>query len=210
MTDGGGFHLDMSAFTTIENCTFTGNTAGVAGSAMWLWENCEMSDLTVTGNVCANDGHALVLADSEFDGQTYINGLFKMSGNMIVKDNEGGDVFMDNMTTIGTYLNKGYGPKTEMHITLDKGYLTQRVDGAYNYEGGELKYVLTYGDRSVTDPEYDANMVVKASDDENSQQKVETGDILLYVGIGVIALAAIGGAALLIMKKKKSAGAESK
>ena len=56
----------------------------------------------------------------------------------------------------------------------------------------------------------DANMVVKASDDENSQQKVETGDILLYVGIGVIALAAIGGAALLITKKKKSAGAESK
>ena len=210
MTDGGGFHLDMSAFTKISDCTFTGNTAGVAGAAMWLWENCEMSDLTVTGNVCANNGHAVVLADSEFDGQTYINGLFKMRGDMIIKDNEGGDLFLDYKTTIGTYLDGGYGPKTEMHITLDEGYLTQRVDGAYNYEGGNLQYVLTYGERSITDPEYDPSMVVKPAAEEKTQQKAATGDVLLYAGIGVIALAAIGGAVLLISRKKKSAGAESK
>lgn len=210
VTSGGAFNLDMSCYTTIDDCTFTGNTAGVSGSAMWLWENCTMTNLTVTGNVCANNGYALVLADSEFDGQTYINGLFKMGGNMIVKDNEGGDLFMDYKTTIGTFLDNGYGPKTEMHITLDEGYLTQRVDGVYNYEGGDLKYVLTYGDRSITDPEYDPNMVVKPADETQSQKKAATGDILLYAGIGVIALAAIGGAVLLISKKKKSAGAESK
>ena len=207
-TTGGGFHLDMSAYTTMDNCTFTGNTAGTAGSAMWLLENCTMTNVTATGNVCANNGHAVVLADSEFDGQTYINGLFKMGGDMIIKDNEGGDLYLDYKTTIGA-LAQGYSPKTEMHITLDEGYLTQRVGGAYNYEGGNLQYVLTYGDRSVTEPEYDASMVVKVTE-EQTQQKNATGDILLYAGIGLVALAAIAGAAFVIGKKKKSAGAETK
>lgn len=210
VTDGGGFHLDMSPYTTMDNCTFTGNSAGVAGSAMWLWENCTMTNLTVTGNVCANNGHAVVLADSEFDGQTYINGLFKMGGNMIIKDNEGGDLYLDNKTTIGT-LAQGYGPKTHMGVTLDAGLLTQRVDGYYDYEGGDLVYTLTYGERSMTDPEYDPSLVVKTGATEQTQQK-GTGktDILLYVGIGVIGLAAIAGAVLVIAKKKKSASTETK
>jgi len=209
VTDGGGFHLDMSGYVTMDNCTFTGNSAGVAGSAMWLWENCTMTNITVTGNVCANNGHALVLADSEFDGQTYINGLFKMGGDMIVKDNEGGDLYMDNMTTIGA-LAQGYSPKTHMNITLDKGLLTQRVDGYYNYEGGNLVYTLTYGERSMTDPEYDPNLVVKAADEGQEQKTANSTDILLYVGIGVIGLAAVAGVVLMILKKKKPASAEQK
>lgn len=207
-TDGGGLHLDMSCYTTIHNTVFTGNTAGQKGSAMWLWENCTMTDLTVTDNVCANNGYALYLADSEFDGQTYINGLFKMGGNMIVKDNEGGDLFLDNKVTIGN-LPDGYGPKTEMNVTLDAGYLTQRILGYYNYEGGNLQYVLTYGDRSMTDPEFDPSMVVKPVTSEQTESKTSAGDIALYAGIGVIALVAIAGAVLLV-KKKKSAKAETK
>ena len=174
---------------------------------MWLWENCTMIDVTVTGNVCGDNGFAVYLADSEYDGQSYINGLFKMGGNMIIKDNEGGDLFLDNYVTIGA-LKEGYGPKTYMNITLDANLLTQRVMGAYNYEGGNLVYTLTYGDRSMTDPEYDASMVVVPAAQEEA--KTTTGDILLYAGIGIVALAAIAGAVLVIAKKKKSAGAETK
>ena len=101
----------------------------------------------------------------------------------------------------------GYGPKTYMGVTLDTGLLTQRVDGAYNYEGGDLKYVLTYGDRSLTDPEFDAALVVNASGQSGENQAASAGDILLYVGIGLAALAAIGGGVLLL-KKKKPASAE--
>ena len=205
MTDGGGFHLDMSAFTTIENCTFTGNTAGVAGSAMWLWEDCTMTNLTVTGNICANNGHALYLADSEFDGQTYVNGLFKMGGDMIVKDNEGGDLYLDNMVTIGA-LADGYSPKMYMNVTLDKGLLTQRVDGYYDYEGGNLVYTMTYGDRSVTEPEYDPALVKTAeAASEKDNAKTAAQDIWLYVGIGAIGLAVVAAAVLLILNKKKKA-----
>ena len=53
-----------------------------------------VSDVTVTGNTSKNNGYALYLSDSEYDGQTYIKGLMKMGGNMIVKDNEGGDLYL--------------------------------------------------------------------------------------------------------------------
>jgi len=205
--DGGGLHLDMSCYTTIHDTTFTGNTAGQKGSAMWLWENCTMTDVTVTGNVSPDGGYAVYLADSEYDGQTYINGLFKMGGDMIIKDNEGGDLFLDNYVTIGA-LKDGYGPKTHMNITLDANLLTQRVMGAYNYEGGNLVYTLTYGDRSVTDPEYDPDMVAQAKAGEPAGEKASAQDILLYVGIGAIGLAAVAAAALVLLKKKKAAKPE--
>ena len=215
VTDGGAFHLDMSCYTTIDRCTFTGNSAGVQGGAMWLWENCTMTNLTVTGNKCGENGYALYLADSEHDGQTYINGLFKMGGNMIVKDNEGGDLYLANKVTIGA-LKEGYGENTHMGVTLDAGLLTQRVMGEYNYEGGNLEYVLTYGSRSMTDPEYleptveETEPVTDGTQSTNatvSNENASTEDnTALYVGIGGIAAIIVLAAAVLVIVKKKKAG----
>ena len=201
--DGGGLHLDMTCYTTIYNSTFTGNTAGEKGSAMWLWENTTMEDVTVTGNVCGNNGHAVYLADSEFDGQTYINGLFKFGGDMIIKDNEGGDLFLDNKVTIGE-TNRAYGHKTHMNVTLDAGLLTQRVMGAYNYEGGNLVYTITCGDRSLTDPEFDPTMVPQKPDEtqQTQQDTTDKQDIWLYVGVGALALVILAVVVLLLKKKK--------
>ena len=99
--------------------------------------------------------------------------------------------------------------KVESYHVIRPGHLnvTNRLYGAYNYEGGNQVYTITYGDRSMTEPEYDASLAYKG---EQEQKKAPAADVLLYVGIGVIALAAIGGAVLMITKKKKSAGAESK
>jgi len=82
------------------------------------------------------------------------------------------------------------------------------VMGAYNYEGGNLVYTLTYGDRSVTDPEYDPDMVAQAKAGEPAGEKASAQDILLYVGIGAIGLAAVAAAALVLLKKKKAAKPE--
>ena len=218
VTDGAGLHLDMSCYTTIDNCIFTGNKAGAFGSAMWLWENCTMTNLTVTGNTCGENGHAVYLADSEHDGQTYINGLFKMGGDMIIKDNQGGDLFLANKVTIGA-LKGGYGEKTHMGVTLDAGLLTQRVMGVYDYEGGNLSYILTYGDRSMTDPEYQATANQEQTPDADETQNNETTGVsdgeastedntILYAGIGGIAAIIVLAAILVIVKKKKSAKAE--
>ena len=123
---------------------------------------------------------------------------------MIVKDNEGGDLYMDYKTTIGV-LAQGYGPKTHMNITLDEGLLTQRVDGTYNYEGGNLVYTLTYGERSVNEPEYDPGMVktVDKAEPQTQQKGAEKQDIWLYVGVGAVALIILA-AVVLILKKKKT------
>ena len=145
---GGAIHNAMSSFATLSNVTFTGNSCGLQGSAIYAEDDLNMSDVTITGNVAANNGYALYYADSEYDGQTYIRGLFKMGGDMIVKDNQGGDAYFDNLVTVAVF-GQGFGPKTHMEITLDKGVLTNRLYGAYDYEGGDLVYTVTYGNRSL-------------------------------------------------------------
>ena len=82
--------------------------------------------------------------------------------------------------------------------------MSQWVFGVYNYEGGDRTYVLTAGDRSITDPEpYGQDAETEIQTDTN------TGNILLYVGVGLVALAAIGAVAVIGLKKKKT-GAKTK
>lgn len=201
---GGAIHNAMSSFATLTDCSFTGNSAGLQGSAIYAEDDFKMIGATVTGNVSGSNGYALYYADSEFDGMNYIRGLFKLGGDIIVKDNQGGDVYMDNMVTI-TMTGEGLGPKTHIEVTLDKGVLTQRVIGAYNYEGGDQVYTVTYGDRSLTDPEVDESLIQEeAAAEQTEETKAASQDTWLYVGVGVIAVAILAVVALLLAKKKKA------
>ena len=102
------------------------------------------------------------------------------------------------------FLNKG----VKIHFRDDEG--EAHHEETFHYEGGNQEYIITYGNRSVLEPEYDPNLVVKPAAAEQNKQQANTNDILLYAGIGVIALAAVAAVVLVILKKKKSAGAESK
>ena len=135
-----------------------------------------------------------------------------MSGDMLITDNSGGDLYLDKTTTLSVS-SAGLGKNTKIGVTLDSGLLTQRVFGSYDYEGGNQVYTITYGDRSLTDPEYDPSMVVKQEAPEQTtaqQQKEESTDTWLYVGIGAVAVVLIALVVLFVLKKKKSAGAETK
>ena len=201
---GGAIHAYMSCYLDVLNTTFTGNGAELEGSAIWSSENLNMQDLIITGNKSANNGYAVFLADAEYDGHSYIRGLFKLSGDILITDNEGGDLYLDRTSTLAIS-SAGLGKNAKFGVTLDSGLLTQRLFGSYDYEGGNLVYTVTYGDRSLTDPEYDPSMVTPAETDDQTQQgKTAASDVLLYVGIGVIGLAAVAGAALVIGKKKKT------
>ena len=112
---------------------------------------------------------------------------------------------MDEGTAAGVTA-EGFGKNTKIAVQLHSGVLTNSILGKYDYEGGDLHYVLTYGDRSLTEPEY----VAPAESQQEQTAPVETGDVLLYAGIGVVALAAIAGAVLLLLKKKKSPAGEAK
>ena len=93
---------------------------------------------------------------------------------------------------------RGLGENTEFGIQLDAGVLTNRLFGEYNYEGGNQAYTVTYGSRSLTEPEVDTALTIA----EETQQGSGNVDVLLYVGIGVIGLAAIAAVALILLKKK--------
>ena len=210
--NGGAMYAFMSCYVDVVNTTFTGNKAELQGSAIWCSENLNMEDLIITGNTSPSNGHAVFLADAEFDGHSYIRGLMKMSGDMLITDNSGGDLYLDKTTTLSVS-SAGLGKNTKIGVTLDSGLLTQRVFGSYDYEGGNQVYTITYGDRSLTDPEYDPSMVVKPEAPEQTevpQQTEKKTDTWLYVGIGAVAVVLIALVVLFVMKKKKSAGAETK
>ena len=85
-------------------------------------------------------------------------------------------------------------------MTLHSGLITQAILAAYDYEGGELNYVVTYGDKSMTqiEPGAEENIIGKTQQTEAAP----AADVWLYVGIGAVALAAIAGAILFLKKKK--------
>ena len=118
---------------------------------------------------------------------------------MIIKDNSGGDVYLGEGTALAV-TGERLGEKSHVNITLHSGVLSQWVHGVYGYEGGDLVYTLTAGDRSITDPE-------PIPADENAADK-ESGapnhNIWLYVGIGAMAAILVAVVLILTAKKKKA------
>ena len=192
---GGGLYIHKGGTVTLKNAEFTGNTSGLEGAAVYAQGDLTMNGMSVTGNTAKADGYAVYLADVEYDGHSYTSGLNQLAGDVIVKDNQGGDMYM-GQTTTATILPEGLGEKSEIHITLATGVLTNKLFGVYNYEGGDQVYTVTYGDRSLTEPEYDETLANKDKEDS------AIGDVLLYAGVGVFVLAVAAVVVLLILKKK--------
>ena len=202
---GGGIHSGTGAALILDGAVISGNTAGFEGGGIWSQGDLTLRNVDVNGNSSGGEGYAVYLMDANYDGHSYAAGVNKMSGNVKVENNQNGDLFMGATTTISVE-EAGLGQDTIIYVTLDSGVLTNRVFGKYNYEGGDQEYTITYGDRSFTDPEYDPTLV-KTQEETGSEGQI--GDVLLYAGVGLIAVAAIA-AVLLILKKKKSAAAENK
>ena len=110
---------------------------------------------------------------------------------------------------------------TWFYTDFDEGYDYTKEDFALmpvfmnttdkgTYEGGNLNYVITYGNRSLTDPEV-AEPAPDATEPDQTQQteagENETaageGNTLLYLGIGGVAAVILLAAVLVVVKKKK-------
>lgn len=207
---GGGVYLSLGHPAEMKNVTVTGNKAAAEGGGIWSACHLSMDGLTVTGNQSGGAGYAVYLEDSKYDGQSFVRGVLKMGGDMIVKDNPGGDMYLGDTGTIsipGGYL----GENSYVHIQLYDGLLTQQVVGFYNYEGGDLDYIITAGSRSVTDPE-----AAQTQDDEPVEDPTAPGDEIkpgednklsgaLIAGIGGIVVVVVAAAVLIavLAKKKK-------
>lgn len=205
--NGGAMFLAMSAFTELNNVTITSNSAGERGSAIYAEDDLTLLDVTITKNISGNNGYSVFLADSEYDGQTYFRGLFKFGNNIIITDNQGGDLYLDKQTVVAA-MSQGYGPKTHINVTLDSGTITNRIFGIYHYEGGNQVYTITYGDRSLTDPEVDQTLI--AENNSNNDPAAQTPpidknpDTWLYIAIGTFAVVAVAAVVFIAAKKKKA------
>lgn len=195
-TEGGGIYTKAGSDVTLNNVKLTGNQSAMTGSALYVGDNILVNGLIATGNAAA-EGAAVYFPQNMYDGESFTLGYYIIGGDILVTDNEGGDMFIDQGTAITTTA-EGLGKNTRFHVQLSGGILTNTILGAYDYEGGDLDYTVTYGTRSVTEPEYEAPLTEAAAD----ESKPGSSDVWLYVGIGAAALVAIGGI-LLLMKKKK-------
>ena len=200
---GGGIYGWKGCRVELHNCEITGNISPEDGSALWAYEDLELHNTKITGNVSGNGGYAVYMNDANFDGQSYMASKNKLSGNTIIRDNEGKQLYM-GPDVVFAITGEGLGQDAYIELELDSGVITNRIQGLFHYEGGNCLYTVTYGDRSWTEPEIDPALVVKTEEKTESKG----GDVLLYVGIGVVGLAAVAAVVLVALKKKKSAAAE--
>ena len=194
---GGAVYNHRGGPVYLTDTVITDNICPAEGSAIYSNGRLGLETVTVTGNVSQNNGHAVYVTAAEFDGHSYTTGHKKVSGDLIIRDNEGGNLYLcENalLTVVGQML----GEHTYVDVTLQSGILRQHVLGIYGYEGGNLHYIITAGDRSVTDPE------------ELSQEPAPAEDnTMLYAGVGVIgALIVLAAAAVVVGKKKKAQKSE--
>ncbi len=203
---GGAFYMHMGCRLELHNCQVTDNSAAQEGGAIWSAEDVVLDNTKITGNASGGEGYAVYMDDANYDGHSYSSSKNQLSGSVIIKDNMGGDLWMGPDVFFAITAD-GMGKDTHIELTLDSGKLTNRILGAYHYEGGDCVYTVTYGDRSMTDPEYDAALAYTADKTEEAQK---TADIWLYVGIGAVVLALAAVAVLLLKKKKAGKPAETK
>ena len=200
---GGAFYVYMGCRLELHDTQVTGNTAAQEGGAVWAYEDLELHNTKITGNSSGGEGFAVYMNDANYDGHTYFANCNKLSGNVIVKDNPGGDLYM-GPDVFFAITGQGLGEDTHIEVTLDSSVLTQRILGAYHYEGGNLVYTVTYGDKSMTDPEFDPNLPGDKEEAPVTPAETEKTNTLLYVGVGIVALVIIALGAFLVIKKKKA------
>jgi len=201
--EGGGVYGAKGSHVTVTDSLLSGNESGKTGAAVYGGYDVNLLGGTITGNK-SSEGAAVYLTPGNYDGHSYTSGKVKFAGNLIIKDNDcpQADLYVDEGRVIGTTA-EGFGEDTEIHAVLHSGLITTTLIAAYDYEGGNCVYTVTYGNKSMTEIEPGAEAYL-AGKTQQTEEASGTGssDVLLYVGIGVLALAAVAGA--VILKKKKT------
>lgn len=189
---GAGLYLHVGCISELTDVLVEKNEGQAEGSGIFSGGQTTLTNVTVTGNTSKDELYALYFDASLYDGHTYYTGKKVLQGYVIVKDNQGGEAYLGEGTAIAIP-GQGLAEETYLPITLHSGLLTQQVIGIYNYEGENLSYIITAGDRSVTDPEKGAQVKTQA----------QSSDWILYGAIGLFVAAIVAVVVLVIAKKKK-------
>lgn len=200
---GGGVFVHRGGPIQMTDVTVEDNTASMEGGGIYCDGRMDLTDVQVRKNTSGGAGYAVYLTPAEYDGRSYFSGYKNIAGNTVIEENVNGDLYLAEGIAVAIS-GATLGNEARIHVTLSDGVLTQRVVGVYHYEGENLSYVLTAGDRSITEP-----MAAAADQPEQTQtqQKETQTNTWLYILVGVVAVIAVG-AVLLVVKKKKTAKAK--
>lgn len=207
---GGGMYLDRGSRTVLTGCQIIENSAKGDGAGIWLNDDFIATNLTVTDNTSDTGVGGFYIEKADYDGHSYVSSVIKIGGKVLVTDNKG--------TAPGMYIaegslvnvdGKGLAEGTKINVNLQSGLLTRTVIGAYDYEGGNLEYVITAGGRSVTDPELLPETETPVEEEIQQQESGNDNGLLIpvLVGCGVLVLILI--LILLLLRKKKRGNAKS-
>lgn len=194
---GGGVFVHRGGPAQLTSVTIEDNSAGMEGGGIYCDGRMDMTDVEIRKNTSGGNGYAVYLTPAEYDGHSYFSGYKSIAGNTVIEDNAGGDLYLAE--GIAVAINGAtLGDDARICLTLSDGLLTQRVVGVYHYEGEGTEYVLTAGDRSITEPM--AEEIEQAAE----EQKESSTDSLLYVLVGLFAVIVVAVVAVLLAKKKKA------
>jgi len=208
---GGGVYLSLGHPAEMKNVTITGNTAGYEGGALWSACALSMDGVRATGNTSGGEGYAVYLLGADYDGESFSRGAIQLAGDMIIRDNMGGDMYLGEgsvMSIPGGVM----GDDAYIHINLASGVLTRQLLGMYNYEGGDQDYIITAGNRSMTEPEQVAQEQTPEVDptepqptEPDNNEKPGNGGLIAGAIAIFVALIAAAAAVIVLRSRKKSA-----
>lgn len=151
---GGGMYINLGCRSEMRDITLIGNSSTSTGSGMWAADDLSIHNLVATGNTATGTGGAVYITTANYDGESYVTNLVKISGLMQVYDNVGNAPdFVLSEGAFATIGSEGLAEGSRINVILRAGLLTQTLFGNYDYEGGDLIYTVTPGTRSATDPE---------------------------------------------------------
>lgn len=221
-TRGAGIFQNSDSWLTVKNSKLIANTGKGTGSAIYAGGDLILESTLITGNK-TTDGTAVYVAAARDDTKAEI----RLGGDLQIWGNKGtmkGDLYFGK-GVVAYSTAAGFGKDTRIRIQIHSGFLTDVLLAAYNYEGGNRVYTVTYGDRSLTDPEC-AVEEAEEEDQEKTKEEIkeETGkppvadtaqadrdevekkpatDTVLYAVLGVFILVVAAGMILLVLYQKK-------
>ena len=217
-TRGAGIFQSNDSRLTVKNSKLIANTGKGTGSAIYAGGDLILESTLITGNK-TTDGTAVYVAAARDDTKAEI----RLGGDLQIWGNKGtmkGDLYFGK-GVVAYSTAAGFGKDTKIRIQIHSGFLTDVLLATYNYEGGNRVYTVTYGDRSLTDPECAAE---EAEEENQEETKEETGktpatdtaqadrdevekkpatDTVLYAVLGVFILMVAAGMILLVLYQKK-------
>ena len=208
--EGGVAYQNVRARAVFDGCTIKNNVAKKNASVIWANGDVVLKDTLVTDNKDRSGSSAIYLTNVNGDTESYIPGVYEVMGNTIVQGNEGGDMVLTDNAFLNVH-GDGLGADAKIQVKLQDQDITRWVIGPYNYEVSGDGFLLTRGERSLSElfmgsgesAPVDETQPEQIGEEQNEEQTGKS-NLALILGIGAIVVVLVLAVAMIaILRKKK-------